>query len=95
MNNQNQNQNPEQEQERVITPQETSNDQNLDLTLRPKTLQEFIGQLKIKESLNIFIQAAQKRNEALEHTLLYGSPGCLVVKFLGFLVFLVLLTIFI
>ena len=75
MNNQNQNQNPEQEQERVITPQETSNDQNLDLTLRPKTLQEFIGQLKIKESLNIFIQAAQKRNEALEHTLLYGSPG--------------------
>ena len=65
----------DQEENRIITPKEQSNDQNLDLTLRPKTLQEFIGQLKIKESLNIFIQAAQKRNEALEHTLLYGSPG--------------------
>ena len=46
-----------------------------DLNLRPKKLQEYIGQEDIKEMLNIFIQTAKMRNECLDHVLLYGPPG--------------------
>ena len=65
----------DQNNERIISSKEQSNDNNLDLTLRPRNLDEFVGQSKIKDSLLIFMQAAQKRDEALEHTLLYGAPG--------------------
>ncbi|MGE3279043.1 MAG: Holliday junction branch migration DNA helicase RuvB [Candidatus Altimarinota bacterium] len=44
-------------------------------SLRPKTLEEYIGQTQLKENLKIFLQAAKKREECLEHTLLYGPPG--------------------
>ena len=44
-------------------------------SLRPKTLREYIGQEKAKDNLSIFIQAAQKRGEALDHVLLHGPPG--------------------
>lgn len=44
-------------------------------TLRPKTLSEYIGQTQLKSNLNIFLEAAKKRNEPLEHTLLHGPPG--------------------
>ncbi len=47
----------------------------LESTLRPRTLQEFIGQERIKERLAIFIRAARERDEALDHVLLYGPPG--------------------
>jgi len=47
----------------------------VDRTLRPKTLDEFIGQPKIKHSLAVFLQAAQQRGEPLEHLLLHGPPG--------------------
>jgi Holliday junction DNA helicase RuvB len=63
------------EDQRIINPEETSGDKTLDLTLRPKNLSEFIGQDKIKSNLSILIQAAQKRNEPIEHVLLYGAPG--------------------
>ncbi len=43
--------------------------------LRPKTMEEFVGQLKVKENLTVFIQAAKQRNEQLDHVLLYGPPG--------------------
>ena len=62
-------------EDRIISTKEQADDANFDLSLRPRSLAEFIGQDKIKESLNIFIQAAKKRQEVLEHTLLYGSPG--------------------
>lgn len=45
------------------------------LSLRPRYFNEYIGQKKAKENLNVFIQAAKKRNEALDHVLLYGPPG--------------------
>ena len=61
--------------QRLISQKELNEDKVLDLTLRPKRLAEFIGQSKIKENLEIFIQATQKRNEPLEHVLLYGCPG--------------------
>ena len=61
--------------DRVLNPEEKQNDQILDLTLRPKTLAEYVGQEKIKETLRVTIEAAQKRGEALEHVLLSGAPG--------------------
>ncbi|MFH1366860.1 MAG: Holliday junction branch migration DNA helicase RuvB [Patescibacteria group bacterium] len=62
-------------EERIITAKEKSEDKTLDLTLRPTTLKEFVGQDKIKENLLIFIGAAKQRKEPIEHVLLHGSPG--------------------
>lgn len=59
--------------ERIVTPEELQEDSGL--SLRPQKINEYIGQDKVKERLNIFIKAAQKRNEALDHVLLYGPPG--------------------
>lgn len=63
------------EKERIISAQEENGDQALDLSLRPKRLKEYIGQNKIKDNLEIFLQAAAKRGEPVEHVLLYGAPG--------------------
>lgn len=59
----------------IASPKQKSDDQDLDTTLRPKTLDNFIGQNKIKEALKIQMLAAQKRKETMEHVLLYGPPG--------------------
>lgn len=61
--------------ERIVDSQENIDDQVLDYSLRPKVLDEYVGQTKVKENLNISIRAAAKRKEPLEHVLLYGSPG--------------------
>ena len=61
--------------ERIITPDEILEDGNGELSLRPQKINEYIGQDKVKERLNIFIKAAKRRNEALDHVLLYGPPG--------------------
>ena len=61
--------------ERIITPDEILEDGNGELSLRPQKINEYIGQDKVKERLNIFITAAKRRNEALDHVLLYGPPG--------------------
>lgn len=61
--------------ERIITPDEMLEDGNNELSLRPQKINEYIGQDKVKERLNIFITAAKRRNEALDHVLLYGPPG--------------------
>ena len=50
-------------------------DREIEVSLRPKTLEEYIGQEKVKENLKVFIKAAQNRNENLDHLLLYGPPG--------------------
>lgn len=54
---------------------ESAEEQQFELSLRPKWLREYIGQQKAKENLAIFIQAARKRGQALDHVLLYGPPG--------------------
>ena len=46
-----------------------------EVSLRPKALNEYIGQTKVKENMKIYIEAAKKRNEPLDHILLYGPPG--------------------
>ena len=61
--------------DRMITPQAAEDDLSFDLTLRPQFLKDYIGQTKAKENLDIFIQAAKKRGEALDHALFYGPPG--------------------
>ncbi len=50
-------------------------EERAEVSLRPKTLNEYIGQTKVKENMKIYIEAAKKRNEPLDHVLLYGPPG--------------------
>ncbi len=58
-----------------FTAKKISDDDKIENTLRPKSLDEFIGQKKLKKNLKIFIEAAQKRGESLDHSLFYGSHG--------------------
>ena len=60
---------------RTTSPESTEADYDLELTLRPKTLREYVGQQKVKENLSIYIEAARRRGEPLDHVLLYGPPG--------------------
>jgi len=60
---------------RIITPDTIQDDDNFETTLRPRLLQEYVGQAKAKENLQIFIDAARQRGEALDHVLFYGPPG--------------------
>ena len=60
--------------ERMVSP-EMAEDEGDEYSLRPRWLREFIGQAKIKENLSIFLQAAKRRGEALDHVLLHGPPG--------------------
>jgi Holliday junction DNA helicase RuvB len=59
----------------IIVTKKTFEDLELDKTLRPSSLDDFIGQTRIKENLKVFIKAALARNEALDHILFYGPPG--------------------
>src|SRR5574344_997841 len=62
-------------EERVITNEELPSDNNLEETLRPQVLDEYIGQNEVKENIKVFVEAAKMRDEALDHVLLYGPPG--------------------
>ena len=61
--------------DRLLTPTAEADDLQTELSLRPKRLREYIGQQKVKANLEISIAAARKRNEALDHVLLFGPPG--------------------
>ncbi len=61
--------------ERMVSQDATTEDQSLEFSLRPQTLQQYIGQDKVKENLEVFIKAAKMRQETLDHVLLYGPPG--------------------
>ena len=63
------------DEERIITPEYTGNDNDIETSLRPHALDEYVGQEKVKENLKIYIEAAKKRKESLDHVLLYGPPG--------------------
>ncbi len=60
---------------RIVSPDYSFNEDEAELSLRPKTLDEYIGQDKAKENLRIYITAALQRKESLDHVLLYGPPG--------------------
>jgi len=61
--------------DRLITSSMLSEDEQIEYSLRPRFLGEYIGQKHVKEHMRIYIEAAKKRNESLDHTLLYGPPG--------------------
>ena len=60
---------------RIVSPDFNEADSETELSLRPKTLNEYIGQEKAKENLKVYIEAAKARGEQLDHVLLYGPPG--------------------
>ncbi len=60
---------------RVLTSHSQGEDADLDLSLRPQRLADYVGQAQIKDNLQVFLDAAKKRNQPLEHVLLHGAPG--------------------
>ena len=62
-------------EDRILAAESTALDSDIELSLRPRTLTEYVGQEKAKENLNIYIEAAKRRSEPLDHILLYGPPG--------------------
>jgi Holliday junction DNA helicase RuvB len=63
------------EEDRLVAPTDTDEDQVVDINLRPNTMTEFIGQEAMREKMEIFLEAAKLRKEALDHTLIFGPPG--------------------
>jgi Holliday junction DNA helicase RuvB len=63
------------EADRLVTPRGSREDEVLDRTVRPQRLQDYVGQPQVSEQMDIFIQAANGRGEALDHTLIFGPPG--------------------
>ena len=63
------------DEDRIITSTMQHEDVDIENSLRPKSLSDYLGQEKVKEQLSIFIEAAKSRNEPLDHVLLYGPPG--------------------
>ena len=63
------------EDERLLSAQSSEGEESLEKSLRPQSLEQSIGQDKVKQELTIYIEAARNREEALDHTLLYGPPG--------------------
>ena len=61
--------------DRIIEPESNHEDAEVELSLRPQFLRQYIGQDKVKQELTVYIKAAKKRDEALDHVLLYGPPG--------------------
>lgn len=63
------------QEESVVTNYRLDDDQLMDNTIRPESIEEYIGQEDVKENIRIFVEAAKMRNEPLDHVLLYGPPG--------------------
>ena len=61
--------------DRIITSDFKQEDAEIETKLRPQSIDSYIGQQKVKETLKVYIQAAKMRNEPLDHVLLYGPPG--------------------
>ena len=60
---------------RVQQAQKMSDESQTENVLRPQSLEDYIGQAEVKRNLSVFLPAAKKRNEPMEHVLLHGSPG--------------------
>ena len=61
--------------DRIVSPVDTPSDKAMDVSLRPRTMDEYIGQQVMREKLTIFLEAARRRQEALDHVLIFGPPG--------------------
>ena len=60
---------------RIVSTSYTPDDTDIDQSLRPRSIEDYVGQEKAKENLKIYIEAAKRRKESLDHVLLYGPPG--------------------
>lgn len=65
----------EEKEDRVVSTKEIAGEEQVEASLRPRNMQEYVGQQKVKDNLNVYITAAKNRKEALDHVLLYGPPG--------------------
>ena len=63
------------DEEKIIAPEVQDGEESVEQVLRPQVLDEYIGQESVKDQMNIFIEAAKKRNEAMDHVLIFGPPG--------------------
>jgi Holliday junction DNA helicase RuvB len=63
------------ETDRIISSESQSNEEQIDRAIRPKKLTDYVGQAKVREQMAIAFQAARQRNDALDHTLIFGPPG--------------------
>jgi len=63
------------EEERLISPDTRGEDDRFDRAIRPRRLQDYVGQTAVREQMAIFMEAARRRGEALDHTLIFGPPG--------------------
>jgi Holliday junction DNA helicase RuvB len=63
------------ETERLVSPTASPHDVAIERSVRPKRLDEFVGQQVVREQMEIFIQAAARRGEAMDHSLIFGPPG--------------------
>ena len=63
------------EEDRITTPAATREDEAIEASIRPRRLDEYLGQQPVREQLSIYIEAAKKRSEALDHVLIFGPPG--------------------
>lgn len=61
--------------ERILSGEELVEDEQVESSIRPLSLDEYIGQEDVKKNIKVYIEAAKMRNEALDHVLLYGPPG--------------------
>ena len=62
-------------EERIIDPTESRDEAAIEATIRPKKLDDYLGQQPVREQLKIYIEAAKGRSEALDHVLIFGPPG--------------------
>ncbi|HKX55256.1 MAG TPA: AAA family ATPase, partial [Xanthomonadales bacterium] len=62
-------------EDRILTPDLGAEDQDLETSLRPRSLAEYVGQPAMREKLGIFLEAARRRADALDHVLIFGPPG--------------------
>ena len=60
---------------RIVSTEMSGEDGEVEVSLRPKVFDEYIGQEKVKEMLKVYIEAAKGRSDSLDHVLLYGPPG--------------------
>ena len=61
--------------DRIMSTEVNGEDADVEISLRPKTFEDYIGQEKVKEMLKVYIEAAKRRSDSLDHVLLYGPPG--------------------
>ena len=61
--------------DRIIASSASREDDTADATIRPKRLDEYLGQQPVREQMSIYIEAAKRRGEALDHVLIFGPPG--------------------